>query len=320
MCGIIFASRAETANKLVLKRYEKQKARGKEGFCFVEIKGGHILSVKRSQDEKDILEKLAKSTADQILFHHRYPTSTPNVVESTHPIFVNNKSLKYNYYVIHNGIITNDTELRDQHIKAGFKYTTDITKQLITAKNTYSEYMWNDSEAFAIDLVQSIESGKDILSEGSIAFIALQYEKSTKKVVSLFWGKNNNPLKIESQKDFFALSSESGKDIKADILYKYDYATEKHSDIKKDIGITYSYQTEFTTGFGRRGIYDDESDFTIPATDDEYTAELQDEITELELELKRLNGADNYDEAFNIEVELDTLRQELVYHKRAKNF
>jgi len=45
-----------------------------------------------------------------IIAHHRYPTSTKNLINQTHPIQVSNELLEHDYLVIHNGVITNDAE------------------------------------------------------------------------------------------------------------------------------------------------------------------------------------------------------------------
>lgn len=241
MCGICFVKRKHgvNANKAIIKRYKRQKARGTEGYGFIEIHAGVVKKGFRSEGEEAILEALEKSTADEILFHHRTPTSTPNFTEATHPIVVKNKSLKYDYFVVHNGIIYNDTEMKEDHEKEGFVYTTKITKQWLTSAKIYSSSMFNDSEAMAIDFCKSLESGEPMRSRGSIALIALQSDKKTKNAVALYYGRNEgNPLKIEIQPDFFALSSESGKLLPSNTLYRFDYKTEEITEEKKSIGTT----------------------------------------------------------------------------------
>ena len=258
MCGLIHVKRTSgtPAFKAVLKRYHKQKARGSEGFGFVELLDGHVIGVQRAEDEKDIIKLLEKSIADEIIFHHRTPTSTPNLVEATHPIIVKNKSLKYNWYIIHNGIIYNDSELKKEHETDGFKYTTLIKKQFVTVKNTYTSEMFNDSESLAIDFAKSIENNTLMKSRGSIALIALCVEKKTKKALKLYFARNTqNPLCLEIQgkkdtRDFMAISSESGKDLKENTLFTYDYQRDDITEEFKTIGTTISY--------GNYSDYDDD--------------------------------------------------------------
>lgn len=244
MCGIIHCKKTnknESANRLVIKRFEKQRTRGTQGFGYVELKNGYVVSEVRTRTEDEAMKKLNKSEADEILFHHRLPTSTPNIIESTHPILVSNDSLEYDYYVVHNGVISNDDELRAEHIKQGFEYTTDLKKQFVSKKNIYEETLWNDSEAVAIDFCLAIEKGKEMTSKGSIAIVALQFEKTSGKAIALYFGRNaGNPLKIENDKSFLSISSETGKDLDTDKLYRYDYATKKITDSKMKIGDYYN--------------------------------------------------------------------------------
>lgn len=331
------------ANKAVLKRYHKQKSRGREGFGFIEIKDGVVIGGKRAEDEKDILKALEESTADEILFHHRFPTSTPNFIESTHPIEVKHRSLKYTYYVVHNGIIQNDEEMKKEHEKEKFVYTTAIKKQWITKGNVYSEAMFNDSEALAIDFAKSIEKGTPMKSKGSIATIALQVDKKTKKAVALFYGRNTgNPLKVEQGKDLFGLSSESGKEIKVNTLYRYDYATGTITDEYKTIGLPAYSQSSYGVYGGRDEDYpafgywdeetgrwvdtgkpfkknlchgsdwpgnldnDDDEDW-IDEEEDEFIYQWDEEIDDLKTKIKDAYRAGDYDTAMELESELDTM-------------
>lgn len=312
MCGLIYCKKTnknEKANKLIIKRFEKQKTRGTQGFGYVELKNGIVMSETRTQTEPEIMKKLEKCNADEILFHHRTPTSTPNVIESTHPIKVSHKSLKYNYYVIHNGIISNDDTLRDEQMKLGYTYTTDITKKWITRDTVYHQYMWNDSESVAIDLAQAIETGKEMTSKGSIAIIALQYDKKTGQAIALYYGRNTgNPLCIENDKNFFALSSETGKSIPPNILFRYDYNTNVITQKDKKIGDYYESATTFYD-------YDRESGYTwkLPNEDeeDDFEIGLLDEEQELEQMVQDAYDAKDYDLADALGYDLENIRRQI---------
>lgn len=331
MCGIIHCKKQnknEKANKLVIKRFEKQRNRGTQGFGYVEIKSGIVVAEVRTQTEKEIMEKLEKSEADEIMFHHRLPTSTPNIIESTHPIRVFNNNLKYGYYVVHNGVIRNDEELREQHVKDGFEYTTELKKQFVTNKNIYSEVMWNDSEAVAIDFCQAIETSKKMTSEGSIAIVALQFEKDSGKVIALYFGRNEgNPLKIENDANFLSISSESGKDLKTNTLYRYDYSKNAISESKMTIGI---YQTSLNSwGYGdwedyyskkySGGYFDDNEDFEDEENfvwvweDEEARAKLLAEIEEAIIKGDEELAGSLQEDLLDLEDEIETRRIERKY-------
>lgn len=314
MCGIIHCkTKSGVAKNMVLKRFQKQKARGTQGFGFVEIEKGSIISEVRTQTEAEILQKLNTSTADEIMFHHRFPTSTPNVIESTHPIKVTNSNLIYNYYVIHNGIIMNDTDLRTKHLKSGFQYNTEIKKQWITKQNIYEKTIWNDSEALAIDFALAIENDTDLEANGSIAIIALQFEKETGKAVALYYGRNEgNPLKVENDRNFFALSSEIGKDIKANVLHRFDYDTSIVTSEKKNIGIYHNYvSNSVASQYANYGAdMDDEDDFEMMEYD------ILDQIDELNKELRLAQQESDFDSVEEIEYQIGLLQRDLKELKR----
>ena len=308
MCGLIYCKRHnsdKSVASMIGKRFRNQKERGTQGFGYVEIKNGIVTGEIRTQTEKEMLEHLTASTAEEILFHHRIPTSTPNFIESTHPIKVSHKSLKYNYYVIHNGIINNDNKLKEKHTKQGFSYNTEIKKKWITTQQTYIETLFNDSESLAIDFCLSLEKKKSMESEGSIAFIALQYEKTTGKAINLFFGRNGgNPLCIESNKEFLAISSESGKEIETDTLYQYNYETTEITSRDYDIGISdYSYkQIGYNTNNYNKQFnwYDYE--------EDDILSEYDDEIDYLKGQLKLAIEMRDYNEIMSIESQIEELQ------------
>ncbi len=239
--------------------YKNQDTRGKNGFGFIEIEGSTVGPLRRFQYEKETLTALYPTTAKEILFHHRIPTSTPNIPESNHPIPVQHESLQYDYYVIHNGVISN---LREKYEKMGFVFTTTIKMAYVTAKGMNYEALdedeqTNDSEYFAIDLALAIEGEKEALdSEGSIAFIALQMEKGSQKAVKLFYGHNyRSPLKMDITDYAMSLSSAgTGSNVTEHRLHSIDYATGLIEDVRAlEIGTLYKPQPANSTPVHHHG-------------------------------------------------------------------
>lgn len=243
MCGIIaiIQKNGKPAVKKLRKAYQQQKSRGSEGFGFIAIQNGTLQHFTRKRFEKEIFKELSPIRATDLLFHHRQPTSTQNTENTAHPIPVSHPSLEYDYYVVHNGVITNDKELSLKFKEEGFTYTTELVPCV------YSKYedmyyveddgktQHNDSETLAIDLALAIEHGADkIQSKGGIVFMALQVNKKTQKCVSLFFGKNDGrPLVLEDTATYVRISSiGSGKPIEEHKLHCYDYATKKFSTIR----------------------------------------------------------------------------------------
>lgn len=248
MCGIVYVKRLDGkyACKMVSKRYHNQKKRGQQGFGFVSLKNGEIQKYARREEEKDIIRILDLEFSDEILFHHRLPTSTANVREAAHPIKVSHPMLKYDYFVVHNGIIHNDTELKKEHEVLGFEYNTELTT---TIKSRTQEIIaqsseWNDSEALAIEMAIAIESGLDkIGTRGPIACICLQTKKNSTKATRLFFGRNfGNPLRAKFDETYISLTSEGdGELVEVDKLFSFDYRTLTVEGRDFKFGNSYTY-------------------------------------------------------------------------------
>jgi len=229
MCGIIAIKRLDgkAPHRMLHKRYQFQKSRGQEGYGFVLLKQNKVVAYERSETEKEIMAKLNQGVSDEVIFHHRMPTSTDNLMEAAHPIRVSNDKLKHDYYLIHNGIIHEPEKWKDLHEQDGFEYTTRIVKQRRTLLRTlFVDDEFNDSEALAIELAIDLDKeGNGISVSGSIAFVMLQTDKEG-NAIRLFWGRNDgSPLKINELAGVFRTIASEGQGviIPTHKLYEYDY-------------------------------------------------------------------------------------------------
>ena len=233
MCGLAFimSKKGQPAGHHVLNLYKAQASRGRQGFGYLGIKRGKLISVKRATSESSIEHELNREKAEIILFHHRLPTSTKNTLGTTHPIFVSHKELKNDYYFAHNGVITNDDELKLKHEELGYVYTTEFTEKVIANyKNGRTEILntensvFNDSETLAIELARYIEGlSEKVNTKGSAAFWGVSLKKDTKEVIEIFFGKNKGrDLKIFENKKWIGFSSETGNDLADMKLFSYE--------------------------------------------------------------------------------------------------
>lgn len=197
---------------MVKKAYKEQRHRGYEGFGFYTPDNNRLT---HNTGERNILRLLKNTRQSEILFHHRFPTSTENVRNACHPFSTKNR-WKSQYVGVHNGVIWNDFEVAEQQIKDGIRYVS------FQPDGTY-----NDSEVLLYDIAQYIEGEKSWLDcEGNIAFIIIKRDKKGNKE-ALYFGRNEgNPLKLVKYEDGFRLSSEgTGQNIEPNRLFKYDYKT-----------------------------------------------------------------------------------------------
>lgn len=214
MCGIVAKIKRQIndsqTSQEIMAMFELQKNRGLRGVGFISF-DDELTDYQRRQEVKDIEKVLETNPARSIIFHHRMPTSTANYSDCAHPIMVSHKELKYDYYLIHNGVISNDAILRDEHLALGYEYITTVTTTIQTKNNKWADYEWNDSEALAIDVARFIEGKQDeIKSRGSIAFITAQVNKKTGKVLRIYFGRNTSPLDILYTTESLTLRSEGG--------------------------------------------------------------------------------------------------------------
>lgn len=228
MCGIAYVKRfdGKSADGMVLKRYHKQKTRGQQGFGYVAIEQGRIVQWLRSETEKDITTGLKGKVANEVMFHHRFPTSTENYAHCAHPIKVAHASLNHDYYVIHNGMVWDDATLKAKHEKLGYIYTTEVFEQTVSPEGTVltqKSLEWNDSEALAIELAMDLDSeAKGVSVKGSIAFVALQVAKNSKQVLKTYFGRNDgSPLVMQFiDGQYVSVTSEgTGKELAENVLY-----------------------------------------------------------------------------------------------------
>lgn len=252
MCGIIgFADPKNPVNELVANQYEDQHSRGDKGFGIINIEDDGSYVVNRATEGAKFMYDLYKKESKCMIVHHRWPTSSPNYLSQTHPIVVDNKSLKHKYLVIHNGCVSNTYELKKEHEKLGFTYTTAET---FITKSSWEQEKFNDSESLAIEVARFIEKQTDKIDIlGSAAFIAVQIDKKKDKVINLFWGRNaGNPLNMSFSNGKLRLSSEGeGENIKEFMLYSWDLKG-KIQKRKMPFKAQPTYQPISTVGFQDR--------------------------------------------------------------------
>lgn len=224
MCGIIagFDTRNKASvNDWIVNQYEDQHSRGTQGFGILGIDTKRSISLMRATEPVKFMVDLYHKKFPMIVAHHRAPTSSDNYLDQTHPLFVSHESLEFDYMVVHNGVITNAKDLKLAHEAIGFEYKTAYN---------YSSYSgvitpkFNDSESLAIELARFIENkSTKIEAIGGAAFVVLQINKEKNKLVSVFFGRNRNPLHMAKTRQEVYLSSEGkGDDIEPFILYSFE--------------------------------------------------------------------------------------------------
>lgn len=235
MCGLaLAANKGRNVGQRVFELYTQQKHRGKEGFGYIAIQDGKIVGMQKAKYEEIIKPRLLKEEAELVLFHHRLPTSTENTVGTAHPIFVSNAELEYDYYVMHNGCVSNDDELKAKHEELGYQYTTEFqdntyavspsgAMELLSVGKKY----YNDSESLAIEAARFIEGlDSKMNNKGAAAFFAVQVVKGSKDVACIYYAQNyGRKLGFKKKKGWTIVASEHGKEVPQMKMYALDPKT-----------------------------------------------------------------------------------------------
>lgn len=244
MCGIVYARDFRPGTQVsprIIDMYIAQKKRGTQGYGFYQPQENVLY---HNTAEGPTLRRLKRTKTQEILFHHRMPSSTPNLRNSCHPFSTrqNDKLFKSRYIFVHNGVINNDHLLRADHkSKFGIEYTSETISTYTTTPVT----KWNDSEALMYDVVLYLEEKIDKPeARGSNAFICIETSKRNTSKKLWFYRNDSNPLRIEWKvgKKLTIRSEGKGEMIEPDILYCYDYKTDKISRSKLEMVPRYTPQ------------------------------------------------------------------------------
>lgn len=291
MCGIIYAKNLVDdgpVNNLVKALYQNQKDRGQQGFGFAGLNANRI-DTYRAISEKGILNYLNEHQYSEIMFHHRFPTSTQNTLKSTHPFIT--KIGDKRYYFVHNGIIQNADDLKEKHAKQGITYLSEQGAD------------FNDSEALAWDFCLWLSNKqRKMAALGSVALVCLEVEKRTNRAKKLYFYRNNKvPLKIYKDKTLFLLTSAGNyTSIKRNWLYFWDYQTRQIRRYK-----LLKVECPATVSFYMYNRYPIDSEVEAEAI-----------IQSLEQDLNRALTVGDYVRAEEIEDEIADLKVRLEWAKR----
>lgn len=203
----------QPVNNFVLQQYKKQRSRGTEGFGIFD---GQENNMVHEAHEDKIMRWLKRYKSDILMFHHRNPTSTINVKRACHPFSTKDFFGDTEYVLIHNGYIWNADDLFVEHSERGINY-----------QSLLEDLTFNDSEALLWDFALYMEGHQlEMEARGGIAFICMKLVKG--KLVNLYFDRNTNPLRMKHNKNGLFLSSEGkGQSTTPDLLYKYEYETDK---------------------------------------------------------------------------------------------
>jgi predicted glutamine amidotransferase len=232
-------------------RFIKQRSRGTQGF------GYYIPELNRlthNPIENKLINNLLAQNASEVLFHHRFPTSTENVQSACHPFSTKWAKFKHNYVMVHNGYLSNEDELKEAHYALGIRYVS-----------MQPDGRFNDSEALMYDLALYLEGHQDeIKAQGAIAFVMIERNEEGKQI-NLHYGRNTSPLKFQFKNNkYMTLASEGdGVDVKPQVWNTFEYASGKFTSTEVDIPSFVYKTTPYTYDPNDYGQYTPINSYTV---------------------------------------------------------
>ena len=308
MCGIIYYKdfTGKTVNHLALKHYLKQKNRGHEGFGFVGVSKRRILTC-RAIKENGIRFHLKQYPMTEILFHHRMPTSTANTIQTTHPIAVSQPVYKNKYYLIHNGIIYNASELKAKHEEMGITY---VTSQLRQYSGFYPRlkgpYEFNDSEALAHEVALFLDGRQEnIEAQGDTAFICLETDRNNNALRLHFARNRGAPLEMRRDSSSLVIASEnvSNVNIPPHRLHTYDYRTQ--NIVQHEVEFPEFMQYSHLTSYPPAAYWDEAEEMEM------MIQEYEDRLLEIEQAQFRASGRGDFVLYQRLQREKDQIEEQM---------
>ncbi|MEM8845069.1 MAG: glutamine--fructose-6-phosphate transaminase (isomerizing) [Pseudomonadota bacterium] len=128
MCGIVGAISKRNVSNILLEGLRRLEYRGYDSAGMAVLSKGLLERIRRPGKVAELGEALASSNLDGEIgiAHTRWATHGVPSEYNAHPHICNGRVA-----IVHNGIIENYQELREQQSKAGFKFTSDTDTEVI---------------------------------------------------------------------------------------------------------------------------------------------------------------------------------------------
>jgi len=173
MCGIVGYAGHDKAGPILFDTLKRLEYRGYDSAGVAVISDGEVQVIKsagRIADLEKIYRKIGSPGEDMGIGHTRWATHGPPTAENAHP------HISDNVAVVHNGIIENYLELKEQLIAGGFEFRSETDTEVL-AHLIGSCYRGNLAEAVAsaVSLVKG-SFAIAVLAKGSPRLVCARKE------------------------------------------------------------------------------------------------------------------------------------------------
>ena len=171
MCGIVCYKGRLNAREVIMDGLERLEYRGYDSAGISLIDGGLIKTVKKSGKVKVLKDEISKNPIDGNIGigHIRWATHGGPSDINSHPHLSNNGKIS----VVHNGIIENYNELKENLKKEGYSFKSDTDTEVVAV---LIEKYYED------DILEAVKKAKNDL-RGSFALGILCQDESDRLIV-----------------------------------------------------------------------------------------------------------------------------------------
>lgn len=180
MCGIVGYIGKQKALPIIMEGLEREQYRGYDSAGFCVLENGNAVCIKAAGKLENLKTKIADINLDgQVgIGHLRWATHGVPNEQNAHP----HSDCKKNIYLVHNGIIENYKELKDNLIREGHKFTSDTDTEVIA--HLVEKFFQGNLEEAVISALK--------LTKGTYGLAVLAKEDPDKIVVA----RNSSPLLV----------------------------------------------------------------------------------------------------------------------------
>ncbi|WP_456392293.1 glutamine--fructose-6-phosphate transaminase (isomerizing) [Persephonella sp.] len=250
MCGIIGYVGKRNAVPVLLYGLQRLEYRGYDsaGIAVIDKNGDKIIVEKQVGKIKDLQEHLwnRKIEGHTALGHTRWATHGPPTIENAHP----HTSQRGTISIVHNGIIENYLELKEELIKKGYRFRSETDTEVVA--HLFEELYTGDLPETALKVAKKLEGAYAI---GVISTYEpdkiVGIKKGSPLIVGL--GKDENfiasdiPAVLEYTKDFIVLEDGEIAVVTKDNVEVYNLEGKKLE--KKPLHVTWDISVAEKAGY-----------------------------------------------------------------------
>ncbi|WP_457627555.1 glutamine--fructose-6-phosphate transaminase (isomerizing) [Persephonella sp.] len=250
MCGIIGYVGKRNAVPVLLYGLQRLEYRGYDsaGIAVIDKNGDKIIVEKQVGKIKDLQEHLwnRKIEGHTALGHTRWATHGPPTIENAHP----HTSQRGTISIVHNGIIENYLELKEELIKKGYRFRSETDTEVVA--HLFEELYTGDLLETALKVAKKLEGAYAI---GVISTYEpdkiVGIKKGSPLIVGL--GKDENfiasdiPAVLEYTKDFIVLEDGEIAVVTKDNVEVYNLEGKKLE--KKPLHVTWDISVAEKAGY-----------------------------------------------------------------------